>query len=84
MQPGQAIEQGAFLDRLGRGMRLQGHRRLGNGLEAAFDGRVRRVGMALGNDEADPESQARFQTFGQRLADLGWVEGRNLRIDVRW
>src|SRR5262245_15244932 len=32
----------------------------------------------------DPESQARLGPFVQRLSDLGWVLGRNLRIDYRW
>ena len=47
-------------------------------------GRVRRVGALMAFSEADPEGQARFQAFRQGLADLGWVEGRNVRIDVRW
>jgi ABC-type uncharacterized transport system substrate-binding protein len=51
---------------------------------AQQDGRVRRVGVLMGNPEADPEAQARFQAFRQGLTDLGWVEGRNLRLDVRW
>ena len=32
--------------------------------------------------EADQEAQTRIQIFRQRLADLGWVEGRNFSIDV--
>jgi putative ABC transport system substrate-binding protein len=47
--------------------------------------RVRRVGVLIsGYTEADPEAQARFAAFAQGLANLGWVEGRNLRLDVRW
>jgi putative tryptophan/tyrosine transport system substrate-binding protein len=46
--------------------------------------RVRRVGVLMGYAEADPEGQARFQVFRQGLVDLGWVDGRNLRLDVRW
>jgi putative ABC transport system substrate-binding protein len=46
--------------------------------------RVRRVGVLMGFAEADPEAQARVQAFRQGLADRGWVEGRNLSIDVRW
>jgi putative ABC transport system substrate-binding protein len=45
---------------------------------------VRRVGALMGYVEADPEGQVRFQVFRQRLADLGWAEGRNLHVDVRW
>jgi putative tryptophan/tyrosine transport system substrate-binding protein len=51
---------------------------------AQQDARVRRIGWLMPFDEADPEAQARFAAFRQGLADLGWVEGRNLRIDVRW
>jgi putative ABC transport system substrate-binding protein len=51
---------------------------------AQQDGHVRRVGVLMGNDETDQESQARFQSFRQGLVELGWVEGRNVRIDVRW
>jgi putative ABC transport system substrate-binding protein len=38
--------------------------------------------MLLGAD--DPEAQARFAAFSQALEQLGWTEGRNLRIDIRW
>jgi putative ABC transport system substrate-binding protein len=51
---------------------------------AQQDGRMRRVGVLMPNDEADLEAQVRFQAFRQGFADLGWVEGRNVRIDVRW
>jgi hypothetical protein len=47
--------------------------------------RVRRVGVLIsGYTEADPEAQVRFAAFRQGLANLGWIEGRNLRLDVRW
>jgi putative ABC transport system substrate-binding protein len=42
------------------------------------------VGVLVPFAEADQEAQARIQTFRQALADLGWTEGRNLRLDVRW
>jgi putative ABC transport system substrate-binding protein len=51
---------------------------------AQQNARVRRVGVLLPFDEADPQARARLQMFRQGLADLGWVEGRNLRLDVRW
>jgi putative ABC transport system substrate-binding protein len=51
---------------------------------AQQDGRVRRVGVLMPFAEANQEAQARFAAFRQGLADLGWVEGRNLRLDVRW
>lgn len=44
----------------------------------------RRVGvfMALGAD--DPEDESRIAAFRQAFSQLGWVEGRNVKIDVRW
>jgi putative ABC transport system substrate-binding protein len=46
--------------------------------------RMRRIGvlMALGAD--DPQGQARFIAFVQGLQELGWTDGRNVRIDTRW
>ena len=44
----------------------------------------RRVGVLTGNIETDPDAQTRVQAFKQGLADLGWIEGRNLHIEVRW
>ena len=32
----------------------------------------------------DPEGQARLAAFLQGLRELGWIEGRNLRLDYRW
>jgi ABC-type uncharacterized transport system substrate-binding protein len=46
--------------------------------------RARPVGVLMGYSEADPEANARFQAFRQGLTDLGWVEGRNLQLSVRW
>jgi len=45
---------------------------------------VRRVGILISGAEADPEMQARVATIRQRLDSLGWSEGRNLRIDIRF
>jgi putative tryptophan/tyrosine transport system substrate-binding protein len=45
---------------------------------------MRRVGVLMGYAENDPEAKVFFAEFTQRLAELGWVEGRNLRMDVRW
>ena len=46
--------------------------------------RVRRVGVLVGLAENDPEIQGRIAGFHQGLEKLGWVEGRNLRIDYRF
>jgi putative ABC transport system substrate-binding protein len=46
--------------------------------------RVRRIGVLMGFDENDPVGKARLSTFTMQLAELGWTEGANVRIDVRW
>jgi putative ABC transport system substrate-binding protein len=47
-------------------------------------GERRRIGVLTSYDENDPEGKRRVSAFTQSLADLGWAEGRNVRIDVRW
>jgi putative ABC transport system substrate-binding protein len=51
---------------------------------AQRDGRVRRIGVLMPVDENDPEGKLRYSAFTQALADLGWTDGRNVRMDVRW
>ena len=46
--------------------------------------RVRRIGVLLSPDENDPEWKTIFSAFTQALADLGWTDGRNVRVDLRW
>jgi putative ABC transport system substrate-binding protein len=46
--------------------------------------RVRRIGVLIGGDENDPELKRRHSAFTQALADLGWADGHNVRIDLRW
>src|ERR1700746_4201467 len=46
--------------------------------------RMRRVGVLMGYGEADPEAKALLAEFTRELSTLGWIEGRNLRMDVRW
>jgi putative ABC transport system substrate-binding protein len=45
--------------------------------------RARRIGVLMFGDENDPDNKHRLSAFTQALADLGWIDGRNLRIDVR-
>ncbi len=45
---------------------------------------ARRVGMLMGYAENDPEAQLRLTACKQKLAALGWVEGRNLTLDLLW
>ena len=46
--------------------------------------RMRRIGVLMASAADDPESQARIAAFLQGLAQLGWTDGRNVRIDTRW
>ena len=46
--------------------------------------RVRRIGMLLPLDENDPIQKTAFSAFTQALAGLGWTDGRNVRMDLRW
>jgi putative ABC transport system substrate-binding protein len=46
--------------------------------------RVRRIGVLIPGDENDPLFKTRLSAFTQALADLGWTDGRNVRIDARW
>jgi putative ABC transport system substrate-binding protein len=46
--------------------------------------RMRRIGVLMGFDENDPEGKRRYSAFTQALADLGWTDGRNVRMDLRW
>jgi putative ABC transport system substrate-binding protein len=46
--------------------------------------RLRRVSVLIPRDqEGDPDYQARVAAFVQALSDLGWIDGRNLRLDIR-
>jgi putative ABC transport system substrate-binding protein len=45
--------------------------------------RVRRIGVLMGFDETDPAWKPRV-VFTQALADLGWTDGRNVRMELRW
>jgi hypothetical protein len=47
-------------------------------------GRMRRIGVLLGRNENDPDQKRRLSAFTQALAGLGWTDGRNLRMDLRW
>ena len=46
--------------------------------------RVRRIGVLMPYDENDPEAKRVVSAFTQALADLGWTDGRNVRMDIRW
>jgi putative ABC transport system substrate-binding protein len=46
--------------------------------------RVRRIGVLMSIDENDPLGKRSHSAFAQALEDLGWTDGRNVRIDLRW
>ena len=46
--------------------------------------RVRRIGVLMYLAADDAEGQARLAAFTQALQQLGWSDGRNIRIDTRW
>jgi putative ABC transport system substrate-binding protein len=46
--------------------------------------RVRRIGVLMAGEENDPVYKTRLSAFTQALAGLGWTDGRNARMDVRW
>jgi putative ABC transport system substrate-binding protein len=46
--------------------------------------RVRRIGVLVGRNENDPVAKLRVSAFTQALADLGWADGRNVRMELRW
>jgi putative ABC transport system substrate-binding protein len=46
--------------------------------------RVRRIGVLIGGNENNPGLKARVSAFTQALADVGWTDGRNVQMEVRW
>src|SRR5262249_41194179 len=46
--------------------------------------RVRRIGVLMWGDENDPFIKTWLSAFTQALTDLGWTDGRNVRMDLRW
>jgi putative ABC transport system substrate-binding protein len=46
--------------------------------------RMRRIGALISLDENDAEANRRYSAFTQALAELGWTDGRNVRMDLRW
>jgi putative ABC transport system substrate-binding protein len=47
-------------------------------------GGMRRIGVLMNLAADDPEAQRRMNAFVQALQQLGWTDGRNVRIDARW
>jgi putative ABC transport system substrate-binding protein len=45
---------------------------------------VRRIGVLMNRAASDPQGQVRVAAFKETMQQLGWTEGRNVQIDVRW
>ena len=54
------------------------------GARAQQDGRARRVGVLLGGAENDPRTQVFLAALRETFTKLGWMDCRNLRIELRW
>jgi hypothetical protein len=48
------------------------------------DRTIRQIGVLMGTAESDPNQKALVSVFTQALADTGWKEGTNIRIEQRW
>jgi putative ABC transport system substrate-binding protein len=46
--------------------------------------RARRIGLLMSRSESNPDADARVVVLRAGLQKLGWTEGHNIRIDVRW
>jgi putative tryptophan/tyrosine transport system substrate-binding protein len=46
--------------------------------------RLRRIGVLMAHPESDPEYQSYLSAFRQELAERGWMEDRNIKIESRW
>jgi putative ABC transport system substrate-binding protein len=46
--------------------------------------RMRQIGVLMPYDENEPEGKTYVAAFTQALAGLGWTDGRNVRMDLRW
>ena len=44
----------------------------------------RHVGVSVASTETDADGQSCWNVFRKRVNELGWVEDRNLRFDIRW
>ena len=46
--------------------------------------RMRRIGVLMSFAEDDPQAKFRLEVLTERLQQLDWIVGRNVKIDVRW
>ena len=53
-------------------------------VRAQQSGGIRRIGVLMSYPETDPDAQAFLAAFRDGLQKLGWTEGHNVRLDIRW
>ena len=46
--------------------------------------RMRRIGVLMNRTATNSEGRAQLAAFQQGLQQLGWSDGRNIQIDIRW
>jgi putative ABC transport system substrate-binding protein len=51
---------------------------------AQLPDRMRRIAVFMNNRESDEEARANLASFTQELTRLGWIEGGNIRMEIRW
>ena len=54
------------------------------GARAQQGERMRRIGVLMGQAAIDSEGQSRAAALRNALQDLGWIDGRNVRFELRW
>src|SRR2546423_6483973 len=45
---------------------------------------MRRIAVLMDTDDSNSDGQTRVAALKQTLQQLGWTEGRNMRVDLRW
>ena len=53
-------------------------------LAAGAQPKERRLGILMGFSATDADAQARLAAFRHKLAELGWTDSKNIRIEERW
>ena len=51
---------------------------------AQIAGQTRRIGLLMAYGENDPEGLQRVSALRQSLREAGWIDGQNLRLELRW
>ena len=54
------------------------------GARAEQPEKIRKIGVLMNLSSEDPEGQARVKAYAQAPQKLGWIEGSNMRTEIRW